>query len=187
MYLARQYENITWIVILSQGIWFLFSSISFSSKPVKNISSFSACFSYESTGTTFCNKILCFQALFSLVNQHFTLWSAPGKLKTISQVDGFSELTLITSPSPRSTTLTALLPKHKPVINFHITALWILHCLFATSETYLQVWWLPYLPIFCHLFLKKKSLEKSALLLFPLSTQIWTVSIQNQVFKLEGY
>lgn len=57
---------------------------------------------------------------------------------TISQIDGFSELTVITSPKSQinHSSLTALFPKYEPMINFqyHITALWILHCLFATSE-----------------------------------------------------
>lgn len=60
--------------------------------------------------------------------------------RTISHIDGFSELTVITSPKPQinPSSLTALFPKYKPVINFqyHITDLWILHCLFATSEIY---------------------------------------------------
>lgn len=71
----------------------------------------------------------------------------------ISQTNGFSELSYITSPmSQRSTTLTAPSPKHNPVINFqyHITALWIHHCSFVTSEIYLQISWLAHLFIFCH-------------------------------------
>lgn len=139
VYWARQYENITWVLTLAQGIWFIFSSISLSSKPVKKISSLSVSFSHKCAGmqhhATFCNKILFPGSFYPWVSQHFTLWSAPGKFKTVSQVGGFSELTLITSP--RSTTPTALFHKHKPVINFHITALQIPHCLFATSETYL--------------------------------------------------